>query len=394
MASERARSFLRAARSLLQRRTLLRRGGVAFLAICGIIIVVSALYAWQQRRRAEANLQSVILTTKQVVSDTDWELGRVLYTLEPRQALLRYIDDKLASLPEVDKATRAVIVAIAETKHRRSDLARQNESLLQAESFIEEARRQIDKGLQDDSTDHDLLELAALNLSKRGKIEFARGRSEQARAAFAESVALLERIGGDGDDYRRTLATSHAEHAEAELVLGHISTAAALADAAVGLLEQNHEHYDRSQLALALRLRGVAAHSSGDVGAASTVLERARLVQEPLVDSHPGNAYYQWILATIYADLAAVRRREGRLVDADALSRKAYEVADELHRGDPFQKEYALLLCQIWTDLAEAASSRGDQDGAKGARARACEIAARVHDRDSADERFRRFVCP
>lgn len=399
MASDRARRFLRSARDLQRRRSRLQRVVVAVLVACGIAISVSAVRAWQQRRRAEADLQSVILTAKQVVSNTDWKLGRVLYTLDVRQTLLQYIDDRFASLPEDDKATREVIVAIAEIKHRRSDLARLNESLPRAEAFIAEARSQIDKALEGDPSNRDLLELAALNHSKQGKIELARGRNAAARDEFAESVASLQQNGGDGADYRRTLATSDSEYAEAALALGDVSAAAARADAAVELLERNDRapevndrDYDRSQLALALRMRGLASRDSGDVEAAAMRLERAQLLQEPVAERNPGNAYYRWILAIVRADLAVIRRREGRLVEADELARSAGEVADELHRGDPTQKEYALLLCQTLRDSAEAAT--GDREGAEHARRRACDVAAPLQVLDPEDERFQRFSCP
>jgi eukaryotic-like serine/threonine-protein kinase len=394
MTGERTRRFLRAARDLQRRRSRVRRVVAAALVVSVVAIVAIALHAWQQRRRAEASLQSVILTTKQVVSDTDWKLGRVLYTLEARRAMLQHIDESLASLPEVDRASLKVIIAIAETKHRRSDLARLNESLSRAEAFIEEARGQIDKGLERDRSNHGLVWLAAVNHSKRGKIALARGRSEEARAEFAESVAVLRRIeDSDDDDSRRTLATSYAEYAEAEIALSRFTAAATLADAAVDLLGRNDSDYDRSQLALAVRLRGVAARDAGDLRTAAARLEQAQSVQAPLLEHEPGNAYYRWILATIRADLAAVRRREGRLAEADEILRWARDVADELHRTDPTQKDYALLLCRTLRDSAEVAELRGDRDAAAGAHMRACEIATHLREKDSEDERFRHFPC-
>jgi tetratricopeptide (TPR) repeat protein len=318
----------------------------------------------------------------------------VLYTLEARRAMLQHIDESLASLPEVDRASLKVIIAIAETKHRRSDLARLNESLSRAEAFIEEARGQIDKGLERDRSNHGLVWLAAVNHSKRGKIALARGRSEEARAEFAESVAVLRRIeDSDDDDSRRTLATSYAEYAEAEIALSRFTAAATLADAAVDLLGRNDSDYDRSQLALAVRLRGVAARDAGDLRTAAARLEQAQSVQAPLLEHEPGNAYYRWILATIRADLAAVRRREGRLAEADEILRWARDVADELHRTDPTQKDYALLLCRTLRDSAEVAELRGDRDAAAGAHMRACEIATHLREKDSEDERFRHFPC-
>src|SRR5690606_33423013 len=99
--------------------------------------------------------------------------------------------------------------------------------------------------------------------------------------------ALLERIGGGDEDYRRMLATSLAEQAEAELALGQLSASARHADAAVELLRNNNDGYDHSQLALALRLRGLAAQGGGDLGAASRALEEAQALLPPLVEREP-----------------------------------------------------------------------------------------------------------
>src|SRR5690606_17430608 len=92
LTSERARSFLQAARKL-QRRRSRRRWMLAAVLVAFVIAIAASAWrarqqqmraedsleqARQQQRRAEDNLQSVILATRRVVSHTDWELGRVL----------------------------------------------------------------------------------------------------------------------------------------------------------------------------------------------------------------------------------------------------------------------------------------------------------------------------
>lgn len=396
MASERARRFVDSALGLERRRRRVRGAVMATLTITAAAIAISAMIARRESERAEANLKTFILTTSDIVSDADWQLGRLPYTVDVRRRMLERIDENLASL--LDREQPRVRSALAWTRHRRSDLARLNETLAVAEGFLGDARGLIDQGLADDPSSRELRELLALNLSKRGKVALARGESEKALADFSASVAVLEEMGADGSPgYRRTLATSYAEQADAEVELGHPAAAVELYAKAVALLEENGETesgYDRALVASTLELIAGAARMSGDLRGAAAHIERARSIQEPLAQGRPGNMLYQLFLGRIYASLAALRSEERRGAEAARLHELAIDIGEALHRGDQTQKDYGLLLCQALRGAEVTAAALGDAGREGQWKERRCAVARRFVELDPEDRRFGRLRCP
>jgi eukaryotic-like serine/threonine-protein kinase len=201
------------------------------------------------------------------------------------------------------------------------------------------------------------------------------------------------------NEYRRTLATSYSEQADVELELGHAPAAATLYQRAIvllGQLDKHDEHdteYNLALGALTASMQGEAMRRSGELSAAATRIDQARLVEERLVKQNPGNAYFRWILGTIYAALAGVRADEQQPSAALRLYDQALGIADEMNRADPTHKDYALLLCGSLQGVERTAMDRGDGERAAAAHQRRCDAARAFVERDPEDARFKRMAC-
>lgn len=396
MASDRARRFLESAEALERRRVRVRRAFVAALVVAVVAISLSAFVAWKERLRAEASLEQFIGTSDNIVSNADWQLGRLLYTTDVRREMLASIDKNLSALPDQDEPN--IRSAVIWTKHRRSDLDRLNGTIAHSEEFIADARRQIDVGLKEDPSNEDLLLLHGLNLSKMGKLALAKGQPQEALVDFAASVAVLEALhGDDAVDHRRTLATSYAEQADAEIELDRIANALKLYDKSIALLEQNpntDDGYDRALIASTLDVRAAATRKLGDPRGAAVYIDRAKSIQAPLAQAYPGNMLYQLYLGRILSTLAAVRLDEHDPTEALRLYTLAIDIGETAHRGDPTQKEYALLLCHSLTGAEGVASALGDAPHAEKLKTRRCALVRDFVAADPADDRFKRLLCP
>lgn len=394
MASERAQRFTRLAQRLARRRRLLQYGLAAVLVLATVAIAGSAFRAWQERKRAEANLQHVILGTEQVVSHIDWVLARFHHTLEIRRAMLQHVETILASLPAEERTGLPVRRAVIQTWHRRGDLAFNDETLAQAAERYAGARVRIRAGLERWADDETLGFLMALNHSKQGKVALARGHLEDARREFAAARALQEFGFDESDaDERRTLATSYSEEAELALALGEPGRAAGLHERAIALLAQNGGDYDRSLQALTRTQYAHAARLAGSLDDAAAQLDRALALQDALVDANPGNAFFRWILGGVHLELAEVDAAAGRLDDAVAHYRTASTLGQALHDNDRSHKRYALLLCESLAGY-EALARRHEIPGEDLTQvARRCEIAGNFAHMDSEDRRFQRLLC-
>ncbi|WP_437931218.1 protein kinase [Sorangium sp. So ce291] len=393
LASARALRFLAAAERLERRRSRLAQALAAVLFAAAAAIIGSAVVAWREQQRAEKNLQSVLDATDEIVGDVDWTLGRHLHTLDVRREMLLDIEQRLLKLPEQDRPE--VREKVIRTKHRRSDLARTNGTLQQADELLVDALQRIREGLSRSPSDRSLLRLLGLNFSKRGKIALARGQNDVARASFAEALELFARSqpAGDAEDSRRTMATSYAEQAELELAVGGVHAAAPLYERAIAALEQNDSVYDRGELALTLCGRGEAARKAGDRKAAGGYLDRALTLQDRVVGAEPGNAYFRSVFARIHVELASLRAAEGDIAAANEHHRVAQDLGRELHQAEPSNKHYALVL---WLSLhGEESVSRaeGDLVRAEQLRGERCALAGAFALRDMEDARFRRLVC-
>jgi eukaryotic-like serine/threonine-protein kinase len=241
LASTPAHRFLRAAQRNALRRKWIRRG-VMFGIFAAIVAVgVSASRAWEQQRRAGENLQLFIGATDSVVSDTDWELARYPHVHHLRSKILKRIEASFASLVQREYDTFEVRKALIKTKHRLSDLARENDSLSEADRVLVEALHELRLASARWPGREGLQWLLPLNHSKRGKVALAQGRLQEARAHFLQAISLLEKLVANDDSVSstRTLAVSYAEQADLELEVGQISSASRLYDLALQRLERN-----------------------------------------------------------------------------------------------------------------------------------------------------------
>lgn len=115
-------------------------------------------------------------------------------------------------------------------------------------------------------------------------------------------------------------------------------------DRAVDLLSRNTSDYDRGELALSLCERAEANRGARDLARAEADLGRAEEIQTGLVRAHAGNAYWQWILARIQIESAALRAAQGRTDEARPFCDSALRLARTLHEGEHTDKSYALVL--------------------------------------------------
>lgn len=397
MSSERSRRFIRSAEKLSQKRKRLRQLVTVALSIAVITTSSTALWAWKQGQRAEENRRRVILTTRELVTNQDWKLARLLYTTEVRSRLLEHVDDNVSSLGDKDEPE--VVQAVIEIKHRRSDLSRSNGKLVQARAFVAQAEERIRFGLARSPRNEDLLMELALNYSKRGKVELSLGRLQRAGEDFAESVAVLTPLRGliEANEYRRTLATSYAEQGDVEFELGRFNTAAARYQESLDLLEQNNEPdestriYDTALISQTCSARGEALRRGGDLSGAAQEIDRALHMAQAAVQAEPGTAYYRAVLGKAYATSATLRVQELQTAQALQLYEQAVGIGENLLQGDPTHKDYGLLVCQSLSAMESLVATRGGHEPV--APTRRCELAHRFHSLDPDDARFTAHLC-
>jgi eukaryotic-like serine/threonine-protein kinase len=323
--------------------------------------------------------------------------------------VLKGIEASFLELMKEEDGTLEVRKALIKTKHRLSDLARENESLQESDRVLVDALREIEIVSARWPRHESLRWLLPLNHSKRGKVALAQGRLREARTHFMEAISLLKELVADDPsvDSTRTLAISYAEQADLELAVGQVHEACRLYDLALAFLEHNDDithskakrngdedpDYDRSILVQTLSQRANAARQAGDLRAAEGYLERALKLEVPVVQSSAGNAMYRAILASVHVELGALRMQQGQLAAALQSVRSARELGQELNRGDPTNKTYALILCQALQADERLARARGDGVQAEHALRQRCAITTEMVTLDASDLRFQRLAC-
>ncbi|WP_239470929.1 protein kinase domain-containing protein [Archangium violaceum] len=409
--SDRAVRFLDAAQRLERRHTWLKRAlvlasvaAMAAIAFSAVRATRAQQHAEVEQKRAEERLQQLLNDTEQFISNADWDLGRLLHTLDIRRSMQQQHDKTLASLPEQEREKLPVRMMLIKTWHRRGDLAYWDDSLARTDAFLLDGLKEIQKGLARNPADEGLVFQLGLNHSKRGKVALARGQWEATRGHFNEAIKLFERppTGHQGDsdlmDYRRTLATSYSELAELELALGRVDAAASQYDRAIALFERNSaqsdKSYDMSLLADALCSRGETAHRSGDLQAAEAHLTRALSLGRDLVAHNSGDGLLTWTLARILVELAEVETAQAQRGAATGHYREAQELGRKLLEGEQVNKRYALVLIQALRGDEQLARALGDHDRAERLHTERCALVNDFVGRDSEDVRFQSLACP
>jgi tetratricopeptide (TPR) repeat protein len=279
------------------------------------------------------------------------EAALSLHSRGDLSAALEAVTEALAGLPEGERRARAeafnLIGAIAVEQGR-------------AEDAVTAYRQAMD--MEPDSARH---------LRGLGRAALAAGRPEEALAVIDKAIA----VGGRDADL-------HCDRAEALIALGDFTAAVAAAQTVV---DANRNHA-RGHLMI-----GLAHLERGDLDEAMAALGRAVLLtpQDPDANYHRARLaqmrgdlsaaaeYYGRALAErpdfveAFNNLGNVRRAQGRFLDAEALFRKATEMAphiaavhmnhavalQEIDEDDAALRAYDAALA-IDPDLAEARRNR------------------------------------
>jgi tetratricopeptide (TPR) repeat protein/tRNA A-37 threonylcarbamoyl transferase component Bud32 len=394
--------FLQAAWRLERRRALTRAvlataAGLALLAILFYAALADheRRRADEERQRAEASQRQLITTMDEFVGSLDWKLSWLPYTLEARDKMLKGFRAQLAKLTPSQRESPEVRRVTIQVMHRQADLAFHDGSLALASQYLAEAGEELRAAGAGRLEDQTLVQLLALNHSKRGKVEQARGHLDQACAHFEQAVRELKRpevSSGDVVDDRRTLAVSNAELAECAFAAGRWGEASALLDEAIRLHERNGESYNEALLAEVLALRGKVARAEGQPDAARAFLERALRLARGSVEKAPtGNQYSRWVLARVLVDVASFQTALGPREEAEAHFKEAWALGERLREGELPSKRYAL----VWLDaLAGQEALTRDREQALRWKASRCALAQDFQVGDGEDVRFVLADCP
>ncbi|WPB79402.1 protein kinase [Archangium violaceum] len=382
--------FLQAAWRLERRRALARAVSTVAAGLALLAILFYAALADHERRRAEASQRQLIATMDEFVGDLDWKLSWLPYTLEVREAMLSGFRRHLAELTPQQRESPEIRRVTIQVMHRQADLAFHDGSLAQAAGFLDEAReelRAVGDGL-----------LLALNHSKRGKVEQARGKLDAACMHFEQAVQELKRPGvtsGDEVEDRRILAVSLAELAECAFAAGKWAETAALLDEAIRLHEQDgesHSYYEEALLAQVIARRGDVARAADQTDDARAFFEQALLlVQSSLAKAPAGDQYSQWVLARVLVDVASLQATHGPLEEAETNYGKALRLGEQLREGEPLGKRYSL----VWLHALKGQEAlMGAHENATRLHNARCTVAREFKDRDGEDIRFVFADCP
>ncbi|WP_309895187.1 protein kinase domain-containing protein [Archangium sp.] len=387
--------FLQAARRLERRRIVNRALIAAAAGLALLAILFYAALASHAKRLAEESLRQHVHTMDKFAGDLDWKLSWLPYTLELRKAMLSGFRQALLELTPEQRESPKVRRVTIEVIHRQADLAFHDETLAEASRYLDEALAELRAALAESPEDGELLELLALNHSKRGKVEQARGHLDQACAHFAEAVRGLERPGVVSEateNGRRTLAVSDSELAECEFAAGRWNDAATLLDKSIELHEQNGESYNKALLAQVLGMRGDVARAAGKTDAARKFLARAlRLGESSSREAPAGDQYSRWVLARVLVDVASFQATQGEREQAERNYKEASDLGAGLREGEPPSKRYALVWLRA---LAGQEALTGDRELATRLHTERCSLARDFKGRDGEDVRFLFADCP
>jgi tetratricopeptide (TPR) repeat protein/tRNA A-37 threonylcarbamoyl transferase component Bud32 len=391
--SSRAARFLLAAERLERQRARRRRGLVMVSLVACLAVVVSILFAWQARQRADEALQQFVDDTEELVGDVDWKLSRHSDTLEFRR---RKLQQALSRLPTGARNQPRVRELVIKVQNRLGDIAWHDGTLAEADGFLVEALEELRAGLAEPPEDGHLLLRLALNHSKRGKVALARGDWARARTHFTEALALMERPETqweNAEDRLRTLAVSWSELADLELDQEHWAAADTLYARAIALFEQNSGPYNDALLALALCSRAEVARSMGDVRAAEGYLERALGLARASVQARQDDQFIRWGLTRSLAELGAFQSSQGLSEAAERSYREAQALGLTLRQGESPNKRYALALAQALRGREELARTRGASQEAALLHGELCGLVLGFSNRDGEDIRFKALGC-
>ncbi|HEX8826204.1 MAG TPA: protein kinase [Archangium sp.] len=338
--SERAVRFLDAARSNDRRRTRNRWAlGLGSLLAAGALLVTT-VWALQEKRLAQTAVQQVVNNTKASVSK-DWQRSRRADPQDDRPRDLEESGAQAEALLKEDESIQ-VLRANIENRQRQGDVAIDKGTLAKAQSHFKEAQDLIERGLALDANNPDLRFLLGLNHSKQGKVVLALGGAlEEARGHFNQALELFgcESSPLESEDHRRTCATSFLERADVERRSDRIKDAVLSYNTAIKLLEQNPGSYNEALLAEA---RAVQAEAIGDPALFDSALRLADSVSQ----QDPEDMHALMVLARNQLGLARLLSGQGDSATAESSYKKARSHGQLLHQREKSNKRYALVLAE------------------------------------------------
>ena len=345
-----------------ERRAALRRaqGAAAVLAVFLMVASVLAYVAWRERQRAETNLNLARAAVDQSLSSVDRNPARVGADVPELEELRRDLLGKaqtfytafMAEEPASAALKRDVALAHVKIGH----INRLLEKPAEAEKEYVDAIARL-TGLAAAAPRQPELR-AALADAYNWLGETLRpdtSRAPEAEAAYDHALALQQTLIGEEPGnaaIRRQLARSFYNRGILRADRGNAATAEADFREAIRLLEPLAAAGGPSAQELARAYNNLGTlladnpKRSADV---RTLWERAIALDEALVAAHPENREYTIELSTFCANIAPLLNDQGAADEADARSRQALMLVEQLARLAP----------SLTVTLADAHSLRG-----------------------------------
>jgi eukaryotic-like serine/threonine-protein kinase len=223
----------------------------------------------------------------------------------------------------------------------------------------------------------------AIALNAKGINDFATHRSEEAKAAHERARDLRQQLRAEKPrdaDALRDLAASHHNLGDIHLAAHHGADAEAAFKAALSLKEELARDYpkvDAHRDALAntqLSLGNVYA-AAGRHAESVAVTRKALELWQHLVEQRPRDTKYRIRLASGYNNLAATEYEMGQVSATEASFRRALAIEEELVREHPQVPVYRNQVAQGYYNLAVILGSARRQDQSEAAFKKALAVA-------------------
>jgi hypothetical protein len=344
------------------RKARLRRAQGA-AAVLGVFLVVAsalAYFAWRESQRAGRNLDLARAAVDQSLSSVDRNPARVGADVPELEELRRDLLGRaqtfytafMSQQPNSEALKRDVALAHVKIGH----INRLLEKPAEAEQEYKEAIVRL-RGLADAAP-----RTAALRASLADAYNWlgetlrpAAARAADAEAAYDQALALQQTLTADAPSNTvvvREMARSHYNRGILRASRGNAAASEADFRDAIRLLEplSRSDALAAQELARAYNNLGtLLADDPQRLGDVRALWERAIALDEGLVAAQPDNREYKVELSTFCANIASLLKDQGAIAEADARSRQALGLVQELARRAP----------SLTVTLADSHSLRG-----------------------------------
>jgi energy-coupling factor transporter ATP-binding protein EcfA2 len=330
------------------RKTRLRRAQVA-AAVLGVFLIVAstlAYFAWRESRRAERNLDLARAAVDQSLSSVDRNPARVGADVPELEELRRDLLGRaqtfytafMGQQPNSEALKRDVALAHLKIGH----IDRLLEKPAEAEQEYKDAIARL-RGLAAASP-HTASLRASLADAYNWLGETLRPmppRAADAEAAYDQALELQQTLTADAPSNTvvlREMARSHYNRGILRAARGNAAASEADFRAAIRVLEplSRSDALAAQELARAYNNLGtLLADDPQRVGDVRALWEKAIALDEALVAAQPDNREYKVELSMFCANIAALLKDQGAIPEADARSRQALGLVQELARRAP-----------------------------------------------------------